>query len=146
MSLTLLNFRFHLNFRSNSRNKLFKERERDISEQMALGLPANRTMISEGQYDQRLFNTSKGMNSGFGHDEFYNIYDEPWRKTKDMVDYIYTGPRGAFRKSSGRSGPLKFERAEEDPFGLDQFLTQAKKAATKRPYEEKFREEKRKRD
>ncbi|KAK7597778.1 hypothetical protein V9T40_010003 [Parthenolecanium corni] len=128
------------------RNKLFKERERDISEQMALGLPAKRTMISEGQYDQRLFNTSKGMNSGFGYDEFYNIYDEPWRKTKDMVDYIYTGPRGAFRKSSGRSGPLKFERAEEDPFGLDQFLTQAKKAATKRPYEEKFREEKRKRD
>lgn len=31
-------------------------------------------------------------------------------------------------KASGRSGPVQFEKQqqEEDPFGLDQFLTQAK--------------------
>lgn len=30
---------------------------------------------------------------------------------------------------SSRSGPVQFEKDEEDPFGLDQFLTQAKKAS-----------------
>lgn len=124
---------------------MLKERERDISEQIALGLPAKTMVGGEGQFDQRLFNGSKGMDSGFGDDESYNIYDEPWRKTSNMANHIYAGPRGTERASGGRTGPVQFERAEEDPFGLDQFLTQAKKAATKRPHEEKSRDEKRKR-
>lgn len=102
-------------------------------------------MSGEGQFDQRLFNGTKGMDSGFADDEAYNVYDEPWRKTSNMASHIYAGPRGAERAAGGRTGPVQFERAEEDPFGLDQFLTQAKKAATKRPYEEKSRDDKRKR-
>jgi len=30
---------------------------------------------------------------------------------------------------SSRSGPVQFEKDEEDPFGLDQFLQQAKRAS-----------------
>lgn len=44
-----------------------KDRERDISEQIALGLPAKVTQGGEAMFDQRLFNNSKGMDSG----EFY---------------------------------------------------------------------------
>lgn len=42
------------------RSKLQRERERDISEQIALGMPAKSSVGGEAQFDQRLFNTSKG--------------------------------------------------------------------------------------
>ena len=44
---------------------------------------------------------------------------------------------GTDRTGAGRSaGPVQFEKEEEDPFGLDQFLNQAKRGgaqSTKRP-------------
>lgn len=47
---------------------------------------------------------------------------------------------------AGRSGPVQFEKEEEDPFGLDQFLTQAKRSS-KRPgnYERDRKDDKRRR-
>lgn len=41
------------------RSKLERQRERDISEQIALGIPNARFPSGETQYDQRLFNQSK---------------------------------------------------------------------------------------
>jgi hypothetical protein len=41
-----------------------KERERDISEQIALGLPTKTNLTGDAMFDQRLFNTSKGMDTG----------------------------------------------------------------------------------
>ena len=35
--------------------------------------------------------------------------------------------------SGSRSGPVQFEKNEEDPSGLDEFLTEARKASSKRP-------------
>ena len=35
--------------------------------------------------------------------------------------------------SGSRSGPVQFEKNEEDPYGLDEFLTEARKASSKRP-------------
>ena len=70
------------------RTKLQKERERDISEQIALGLPA-KNISSETQFDQRLFNTSKGMDSGYGDDSSYNVYDKPWRGGASIGQHIY---------------------------------------------------------
>ncbi|XP_064458356.1 SNW domain-containing protein 1-like [Ornithodoros turicata] len=135
------------------RSKLEKQRERDISEQIALGMPGART--SEVQFDQRLFNQSKGIGSGFGHDDVYDVYDKPWRSTQqsvyrprnqdkdvygeDLDKLVKTSrfvPDKEFSgtdRSSKRDGPVQFERVEEeDPFGLDKFLTEAKKAS-KRP-------------
>lgn len=44
------------------------------------------------------------------------------------------GFSGADRAAATRDGPVQFEKDEEDPFGLNKFLTEAKKA--KRPSEE----------
>ncbi|EDV99526.1 puff-specific protein Bx42 [Drosophila grimshawi] len=139
------------------RTKLQRERERDISEQIALGLPAKSAGNGETLFDQRLFNTTKGMDSGYGDDEAYNVYDKPWRDSNTLGAHIYRPSKqadsdnyggdldtivntkrfvpdkqfsGAGSRDPGsaqRSGPVEFEK-EEDPFGLDKFLNMAKKA------------------
>ncbi|CAI9177302.1 unnamed protein product [Rangifer tarandus platyrhynchus] len=141
------------------RSKLQRNENRDISEVIALGVPNPRTS-NEVQYDQRLFNQSKGMDSGFadGEDEIYNVYDQAWRGGKDMVQNIYRPSKnldkdmygddleariktnrfvpdkefsGSDRRQRGREGPVQFE---EDPFGLDKFLEEAKQhGGSKRP-------------
>ncbi|KAH0516289.1 SNW domain-containing protein 1 [Microtus ochrogaster] len=107
---------------------------------------------NEVQYDQRLFNQTKGMDSGFasGEDEIYNVYDQAWRGGKDMAQSIYRPSKnldkdmygddletriktnrfvpdkefsGSDRRQRNREGPVQFE---EDPFGLDKFLEEAK--------------------
>ncbi|CAH2987430.1 unnamed protein product [Chilo suppressalis] len=153
------------------RSKLVKDRERDISEQIALGLPA-KSQGGESMFDQRLFNNSKGMDSGYGDDEAYNVYDKPWRNQDNVGSHIYRPSRNADKDNYGdldsiantrrfvadkefagtsssntRSGPVQFEKdtprdepsgsggvskpsgeADFDPFGLDRFLSEAKRA------------------
>lgn len=141
------------------RSKLQRDQDRDISELIAINGP-NLRHTSEAQYDQRLFNQSKGMDSGFagGEDELYTVYDKPFREGRDMAQNIYRPSKGADkdvygddldsliqsnrfvpdREFSGgdhgprRDGPVQFE---EDPFGLDPFLKQAKQhgGGSKRP-------------
>ncbi|ERE72831.1 SNW domain-containing protein 1 [Cricetulus griseus] len=141
------------------RSKLQRNENRDISEVIALGVPNPRTS-NEVQYDQRLFNQTKGMDSGFagGEDEIYNVYDQAWRGGKDMAQSIYRPSKnldkdmygddletriktnrfvpdkefsGSDRRQRGREGPVQFE---EDPFGLDKFLEEAKQhGGSKRP-------------
>ncbi|XP_068004761.1 SNW domain-containing protein 1 [Melanerpes formicivorus] len=143
------------------RSKLQRNENRDISEVIALGVP-NPKPSNEIQYDQRLFNQSKGMDSGFagGEDEIYNVYDQPWRSGKDMAQNIYRPSKNLDKdmygddletriktnrfvsekefsnsdrntRGRGRDGPVQFE---EDPFGLDKFLEEAKQhGGSKRP-------------
>lgn len=114
--------------------------DRDISEKIALGL-AQPTTSRESMYDQRLFNRSEGLSSGFGSEDSYNIYDKPlfaerssnsiYRPKKIVSDDNYdieaiekivsnkTGGEGSrgFKGTDGtsqRSGPVQFEK-EEDP-------------------------------
>ncbi|KAM5273646.1 LOW QUALITY PROTEIN: SNW domain-containing protein 1-like [Ctenodactylus gundi] len=140
------------------RSKLQRNENRDINEVIALGVPNPQTS-NEVQYDQRLFNQSKGMDSVFagGEDEIYNVYDQPWRGGKNMAQSIYRPSKnldkdmygddleariktnrfvpdkefsGSDRKR-GQEGPVQFE---EDPFGLDKFLEEAKQhGGSKRP-------------
>lgn len=102
----------------------------------------------------------QGMDSGFagGEDEIYNVYDQAWRGGKDMAQSIYRPSKnldkdmygddleariktnrfvpdkefsGSDRRQRGREGPVQFE---EDPFGLDKFLEEAKQhGGSKRP-------------
>ncbi|GAB6020678.1 SNW domain-containing protein 1 [Chamberlinius hualienensis] len=145
----------------NKRSALQREKDRDISEQIALGLPNARVNNGETQYDQRLFNQSKGLDSGFGDEEGYTVYDKPWRSGQTVSQNIYRPSQNVDKDIYGddldkliktnrfvpdkefsgtdrtvrRDGPVQFERHEEDdPFGLDKFLTEAKKAS-KRPTE-----------
>ncbi len=70
------------------RSKL--NRERDISEQIALGMPAKSGGGGGGEaaFDARLFNQSGGMNSGFEDDEGYNVYTQAWR-SESSAGQIY---------------------------------------------------------
>ena len=133
-------------------------RERDITEQIALGLPQKTTGGGEAQFDQRLFNQSRGMDSGFGDDEAYNVYDRPMRD-QSAFSNIYRPTRGADSEAYGqeiqqmmannrftgatddarRSGPVEFQPSaaeatdelDKDLFGVFDLLSKAKHA--KRP-------------
>lgn len=49
-------------------------------------------------------------------------------------------------RSATRSGPVQFEKDEEDPFGLDQFLKQAKRASSSTTTGTKRRDDRDKRE
>ncbi|KAG9510156.1 Synaptotagmin 1 [Fragariocoptes setiger] len=69
------------------RSKADKKRERDISEQIALGLAKSKKPIDDDLHDQRLYNQSRGLNQGFGDEEDYAVYDKPWRDTTTARTY-----------------------------------------------------------
>merc|ERR1719415_147592 len=126
------------------RSKLERNRERDISEQIALGIPAKTAGASgEGLFDSRLFNQSRGLSSGYGDDEAYNVYSEPWRKEANLASNIYRPGKnidkeayggqedldelrntsrfvpdkqfsGTDRSGAGRSGPVQFEASKPE--------------------------------
>ncbi|EPS60134.1 hypothetical protein M569_14669 [Genlisea aurea] len=144
------------------KSKITRDRDRDISEKVALGMASTGGKAGEVMYDQRLFNQEKGMDSGFATDDAYNIYDKGlfasstqsalstlYKPKKDVDDEMYGGAdeqleklmkterfkadrgfSGTSERSGPRDRPVEFDRdqqpAEEDPFGLDQFMTKVK--------------------
>ncbi|KRX66867.1 SNW domain-containing protein 1, partial [Trichinella sp. T9] len=140
--------------------KLRRDVDRDISEKIALGLPDARIRTNETQFDHRLFNQSKGLDAGGGlDDETYSAYDKPWRAAETTAQSIYRPSKNLDSEiygtdldriistnrfvpdkgfsgaddASKRSGPVQFERSEEDdPFGLGQLLRSVKEQK-KRP-------------
>ncbi|KRZ09776.1 SNW domain-containing protein 1 [Trichinella zimbabwensis] len=140
--------------------KLRRDIDRDISEKIALGLPDARIRTNETQFDHRLFNQSKGLDAGGGlDDETYSAYDKPWRAAETTAQSIYRPSKNLDNEiygtdldriistnrfvpdkgfsgaddASKRSGPVQFERSEEDdPFGLGQLLRSVKEQK-KRP-------------
>lgn len=138
------------------RNALARDKERDVSERIALGMPATNT--EGGGFDSRLFNKSQGMDSGFKGDDAYDVYDKAFRgeqatsiyrpgKAKDQeyteedVDAIrnadrFHRPDKGFSGTEGagpakRDGPVQFEKAG-DVLGLNSFLNAAKEGSKKR--------------
>lgn len=71
-----------------------RDQERDVSEKIALGQaqPTSKELM----FDQRLFNQQNGVETGFGDDEDYNLYDKPlfadrtaasiYKSTKEVQD------------------------------------------------------------
>uniref|UniRef100_A0A0B6Z4W5 SKI-interacting protein SKIP SNW domain-containing protein n=1 Tax=Arion vulgaris TaxID=1028688 RepID=A0A0B6Z4W5_9EUPU len=137
------------------RNRLQREKERDISEKIALGLPNTGAGGSkETQFDQRLFNQTKGIDSGFADDEAYNVYDKPlrdegaisksiYRPAKNLDNDLYGDDLETIMKqrrfvpdkdfegtdrNRRREGPVQFAKdVEDDPFNLDSFISDAKR-------------------
>lgn len=62
-----------------------REKNRDISEKVALGL-AKPTQSTEGMFDSRLFNRTSGFDSGFNEDQ---PYDKPLFAAQDAISSIY---------------------------------------------------------
>ncbi|KAK9811770.1 hypothetical protein WJX72_009762 [[Myrmecia] bisecta] len=132
------------------KSKLTRDRDRDISEKIALGQANVRAGAGgETMYDQRLFNQDQGMDSGLAAEDTYNLYDKPlfadrgsnlYRPKANADDEQYGGGdkgedarkfkpdkgfAGVDYSTSGRdAGPVQFEKEPEaDPFGLDQFIS-----------------------
>ncbi|CAL1406925.1 unnamed protein product [Linum trigynum] len=115
------------------KSKITRDRDRDISEKIALGGAnvGNGKGGGEVMYDQRLFNQEKGMDSGFATDDQYNVYDKGlftaqptlstlYKPKKDVDGEMYGGadeqmdkimkterfkPDKAFTGTSERAGP-----------------------------------------
>eukprot|EP00051_Salpingoeca_urceolata_P027371 m.481198 g.481198 ORF g.481198 m.481198 type:complete len:550 (+) comp22081_c0_seq1:116-1765(+) len=134
------------------RQRLMRDQTRDVTERIALGLPATAGGIGGG-FDERLYNQAQGTSAGFGAEDDYNVYDKAFRN--DASNAIYRPSRGKdadfgeddyerikstdkFRADKGfsgtegtasRSGPVQFEKEHKDEelLGLDKFLADAKK-------------------
>ena len=123
------------------RSKLTRDKDRDISEKVALGMA--KVTGGEAMYDQRLFNQETSQQAGMGTDDTYNLYDKPL--FTDRSD-VYRGrasnrdgddpgvDTSRFKPSKGFSGAdkssgkaVEFEKEGDggvaDPFGLDDFLS-----------------------
>jgi len=60
--------------KNTKKTRVTRDHIRDISEKIALGHQVGTS--TETQFDQRLFNQSEGISSGFGDDEDYDVYDK----------------------------------------------------------------------
>ena len=119
------------------------------------GAPCTTGPSQEVLFDQRLFNQTQGLNSRYGkEDDTYNVYEKPWREAGatsqvifrpsksidkdvhgDYVEKLIKASKFVWDKDTDhvygqvRDGPVHFEKAAEaDPFGLSQFLKEAKTA------------------
>ncbi|PAV83286.1 hypothetical protein WR25_01403 [Diploscapter pachys] len=140
-------------YTGNNNNSYRGDRGRDIFEKIVLGLPDSNVRSGEVQFGQRLFDQSKGLDSGGIDDETYSAYDAPWRADnvqqhlyrpsknidkdvygEDLDKIINTNrfvPNKGFSGTEGgaqqpRSGPVQFER-DQDVFGLGELFQQVNK-------------------
>lgn len=115
--------------RAAKRSKVTRDRERDVSEKVALGQAAV-SKSSEAMFDQRLFNQEGGVSSGFGTEDQNNAFDT--NLFADRSHNLYK-PSSSSQKE-GREGPVQFEKEgekdERDPFGLDQFLSEVSRGGS----------------
>ncbi|GMH13287.1 hypothetical protein Nepgr_015128 [Nepenthes gracilis] len=126
------------------KSKITRDRDRDVSEKVALGMASTGVGRGEVMYDQRLFNQEKGMDSGFATDDQYNVYSKGlftaqstlstlYRPKKDLDADAYGGtdeqlekilktdrfkPDKAFAGTSEKTGPrdrpVDFEKEAEE--------------------------------
>lgn len=81
-------------------------------------------------YDERLFNNSSGLGVGLLHDDDDNVYDKPLFADRSAVN-LHTRiketpdegdePAGA-RDTNQRTEPVRFQKHNDDVFGLDSFV------------------------
>ena len=95
------------------KSKMERDNNRDVSEQIALGKKVG--VSQDSLFDQRLFNQSQGMSSGFGAEDSYNAFDKPlfenagrqriYRPTTDADGGAYGDVQDIIEKSAGRFQP-----------------------------------------
>ena len=78
-----------LEFAGKTKAREVRKRERDITERIALG-QAQPTKSDQVMFDQRLYNQTSGIGTGFGDEDDYNIYDKPLFSDKTSQS-IYKG-------------------------------------------------------
>jgi len=107
------------------RSKLTRDRERDVSERVALGqarVGAGRA--GEALYDQRLFNQDAGLDAGFGADDGYNTFTKPL--FADRGNSLYA-PGRVDAETTGEGGAAAEEAVRTDRFRPDRGFAGAEK-------------------
>eukprot|EP01083_Nonionella_stella_P075975 206799_1 len=116
---------YRLDRKKTGKNNSVRQRERDISERIALGQFSGKKS-TQSLYDNRLFNQDSGLNTGFAADDTYHLYDKPlfhgksrkiYRPTVDEEMYGMDGG-DVLNERSDKIRPHKgFEGAEENRNG-----------------------------
>ncbi|CAB9503859.1 SNW/SKI-interacting protein [Seminavis robusta] len=88
------------------------EDERDVSEQIALGVHQGTGALA-GEVDARLYNQSAGMDSGFGREDEYNTYSKP-----------------LFDRTAGVSGASIYRPSRDEQANADDQYAELKAGAT----------------
>lgn len=106
------------------RSKITKDEDRDISENIALGMASTGRRGEVTMYDTRLFNQEKGMDSGFANIDQYNEYDKRFFTSQSALFTLHRPKRGVDLDVYGGAADeqlnmiLKRDRFEPDrPFG-----------------------------
>ncbi|CAK9205851.1 unnamed protein product [Sphagnum troendelagicum] len=127
------------------KSKITRDRDRDVSEKMALGMANTGAGGGELTYDQRLFNQEKGMESGFAADDSYNVYDKGlftsrsglgglYRPRKDSDAEVYGGAdehldkalkTDRFRADKGFAGATERAGPRDRPVEYEQEAVEA---------------------
>lgn len=130
------------------RTKFDRQRERDISEKVALGMARSNT-DDHDVHDQRLYNQSQGLSSGFEDEDEYTVYDKAW-KSKESFSTNYRPSDSIKQDAKEREiedtstkastsdpnndplAPIQFEKDDvEQIFNVESFLRNAKYKARK---------------
>lgn len=131
------------------RTKLDRQRERDISEQIALGL-ARPSATDNDVHDQRLYNQSQGLGSGFADEDDYAVYDKALRSQASFsttyrpsekviqesreqeIETMLPKASTAPQTDNDPLAPVQFDKEDiEDVFNVEMFLKNAKYNAKK---------------
>lgn len=114
------------------KSKMTRDRDRDIGEKIALGQANVGNVGTETMYDQRLFNQDQGMDSGFGADDGYNLYDKKlfaekgsglYRPNASKDDELYGGEGGD--EQGGKGANSKVFKPDKGFAGTDNSGTSA---------------------
>ncbi|KAL1804850.1 hypothetical protein ACET3Z_027918 [Daucus carota] len=106
------------------KSKITRDRDRDISEKVALGMAsAGGARGGEVMYDTRLFNQEKGMDSGFGTEEQYNVYDKGLFTAQNTLSTLYRPKKDADADTYGGADEQLDKIMKTDRFKPDKSFT-----------------------
>lgn len=101
------------------KSKITRDRDRDVSEKIALGMANTTGGTGEVAYDQRLFNQEKGMESGFAADDQYNIYDKGLFTAHNTLSTLYRPKKDADNEMYGGADEQLDKVLKTDRFRAD---------------------------
>ncbi|KAJ4909182.1 SNW/SKI-interacting protein [Raphanus sativus] len=124
------------------KSKISRDRDRDVSERVALGMARTGGKGGEVTYDQRLFNQEKGMDSGFSTDDQYNVYDKGLFTAQQTLSTLYKPKKDTDEEMYGNVADEQLDRLKNtERFKPDKGFTGASERSGKRERPVEFEKE-----
>ncbi|KAM3224904.1 hypothetical protein ACQJBY_057958 [Aegilops geniculata] len=118
---------------THKKSKLTRDRDRDVGEKVALGMAHTGAKTGEVMYDQRLFNQDKGMDSGFGADDQYNLYSKGLFTAQSSMSSLYRPKKDGDSEVYGGDADEQLDKVmKTERFKPDKAFTGAPERAGKR--------------